>query len=151
MPAPTQLLYRVTARDAQSALWGPVHFRNLNTVNGALVTLLVPVSTIVPPGYIFFLTNALVRGSSATQNCQALNWNVVDANSNLFTELRRIRQQTNLLDQGQLELPWQGDVVLDPLNHSLEGEAQFALAAATNTVILNFSGYVVPRANISLF
>lgn len=144
MPAPIELLYRLTARDAQGGLFGYFARRYAVTVNNLPVaTINMPVADI-PEGYILQVTNLVVRGEpGAGITIIALRASIVETGQPAVTIIGS--------DTLAITLPATGQIHAGGLDINLRGgrqriQAEMLLNAApvVSTLHLNVCGTFFP-------
>lgn len=145
MGAPLDRLYGLTPRDSQSALWIPAH-GTANATGGLIVNTTFADFTI-PPGYIGFLTHIWGRATpGAAQAVQQVSIVVGDINLNSLAVLHTL--DVALAVNVPHTVNFSTDIAVIGGDQALSIFGTFGGGAANN-VNLGWSGYYVPRGNVT--
>lgn len=146
MTAPLEILYQLTARDSQSALWGPLFF--FDNQAGAVFNL--ESAGFTPPGdrIAFVHQVCLMARGQAAQNVTDANIFLRDAGGNNQAFWR-------LLSTQEAPLPAVNGIVDTDLimtnAHTMHCDATFSANALSNFLTVSIIGIWMPRANVALF
>lgn len=157
MPAPLDLLYRLSDRDAALPLWGFISKTVLaQAANTSVITTAEAFRAFIPEGHLLFVTEV---GCSALpglgQAAFSVNAIVVDnpgpSQQNILVmdpeTFWRVAPPANAAVSGARHV----DFVATADEYGLIASGFFDAGVQVNSVRLFFSGYVMPRGNYSRF
>lgn len=155
MPVPVELLYRLTDRDRHLPGWGFIsrEIRKQENSNN-IFTEFSDFAGLIPAGYVMNIT--LLSGVAQpdpTRTVQALGVNLIDQAENnlgnLFPDPVKKFGIAEVVGDTITEVV-HPDIVLIDEEIGLRVLGVFS-GALVNTVIVRFSGYIIPRGNFQRF
>lgn len=150
MSVPLDLLYRVGINDTRGAIWAP--FSQRQSTSSAATAVATPAIT-PPDGYIAFLTNVYAASiPDSTQVAQDIGIGFSLASTLLIPQQLLMANSLPGTAAGETaEVMGSIDYVIVPGGRSLYALGNFDAGLAANSVVLDVHGYIVPKANVSLF
>lgn len=145
MPAPLEQLYSLTPRDLAGVLWGPVYRRTVQF--SAAADHQTPLQTPAPDQVWFINRVGLLAIPEATQTTDRLIIRIEDVNANIIA---------TILEEYPLGAAGTRQQIHAEVDFALIGESQFIRSrgvfsgALTNGLEFSFTGFQLPRGNVSL-
>lgn len=151
MTALISQVFALTARDSESALWGP--FYAIATATDA-ATIVTATPELPPIDRLFVVTGVVIVATPGAAQ--------VALDASLFIRAKDAPSDISIIAAGDFRRPapaagagvvfsQRTEAIVAPLNHDLVAGASFDAAVAANDITAAIHGYVVPRGNVALF
>jgi len=146
MSVPLELLYELTARDAKSALWGPLITRDV-----ALEASVDFQNNPIAPAAdrLFFIRSLAFRFQGAAAQLLTFAEIIIRDRNNNFLCVYTVHNSNAGATPGIF-----GDIPVDFVmtsEHEIAAHGSFDAGVFSNRIELGLTGYVVPKGNVALF
>lgn len=152
MPAPIDLLYRLTQRDQAFPHWGPTYGFITRQANANSITTTLAewdASSRPPNGTIMFITGIVCQAVPGTGAIIINSFSMTVRNRQTNAILTRPLMSGARTPAGEADMIERAMDMALPLDRFfLSVDAQFSASAAANQVFINWQGYVMPQGEI---